>query len=68
MGQRRVFRTAEAAEYVGLKSSTLEKMRTRGTGPPFIRLGVRAVGYRVDDLDRWLDHQRDDPDPSRDAA
>ena len=52
--QRRIFRTAEAAEYLGIASSTLEKRRLIGEGPPFIRIGTRAVGYCVDDLDAYI--------------
>ena len=55
---RRILRTADAAEYVGLASATLEKMRLNGGGPVFIRLGGRAVGYDIRDLDEWLDSQR----------
>ncbi len=63
---RRILRTPEAAEYVGLSPSTLEKNRVAGQGPRFIRLGGRAVGYDINDLDAWLDKQRDDR-PLRDA-
>ena len=56
----RILRTPEAAEHVGLAASTLEKMRLRGEGPKWIRLGGRAVGYDIRDLDAWLDGQRDD--------
>ena len=52
---RKIFRTAEAAEYCGLAKSTLEKKRLTGDGPPFVRLSVRAVGYDVAALDLWLD-------------
>jgi len=55
---RKVFRTPEAAEYVGLSASTLEKRRLTGDGPRFIRLGGRAVGYEISDLDAWLEAQR----------
>jgi predicted DNA-binding transcriptional regulator AlpA len=51
----RIFRTPGAAGYVGLSPSTLEKKRLTGGGPAFIRLGGRAVGYDVRDLDAWLD-------------
>ena len=62
--EKRILRTSEAAEYVGLATSTLEKMRVKGEGPRFIRLGGRAVGYDVRDLDAWLVHERvrDDSD------
>ena len=52
---RRILRTDEAAEYCGLAKSTLEKKRLTGDGPPFVRLGVRAVGYDRNALDNWLD-------------
>jgi predicted DNA-binding transcriptional regulator AlpA len=48
-------RTPEAARYVALSESTLTKMRLTGHGPPFVKVGPRAVAYRKADLDRWLD-------------
>lgn len=50
-------RTVAAAAYTGLAKSTLEKMRVRGDGCPFIRIG-RAVLYDPDDLDAWLASNR----------
>jgi len=52
---RLVLRTPDAARALGLGVPTLEKMRLRGDGPPFVRLGVKAVGYRVADLEHWLE-------------
>lgn len=48
-------RTPEAARYVALSESSLTKMRVLGVGPPFIKVGSRAVAYRKSDLDAWLD-------------
>jgi predicted DNA-binding transcriptional regulator AlpA len=56
--QPRVLRTPDAALYVGLTASTLEKMRLTGVGPRFVRLGARAVGYARDDLDAFVDAGR----------
>lgn len=42
-----------AAEYVGSSKSTLAKLRLRGGGPAFCRIG-RAIRYRRTDLDEWL--------------
>lgn len=53
-----ILRTPSAAEFLGLAPSTLEKYRINGGGPVFIRLGVRAVGYRVQDLRDWLHSRR----------
>ena len=49
-----ILRTADAAQYVDLAESTLEKLRVYGGGPTFIRLGARAIRYRREDLDAWL--------------
>ncbi len=46
--------TRDAASYLGLAASTLEKARLTGTGPPFLKLG-RIIRYRCQDLDEWLD-------------
>jgi predicted DNA-binding transcriptional regulator AlpA len=46
--------TAEAAKLIGLSQSTLNKLRIRGTGPRFCKLG-RRVGYDPDDLRRWVE-------------
>ena len=50
-----VYRTPGAAQYLGLSPSTLEKMRLQGTGPRFTKLGSRAVGYFVEDLDAFAE-------------
>jgi len=54
----RYLRTQKAAEYVGLASSTLAKMRISGVGPKFIKAGARIVLYDVADLDLWLVTQK----------
>ena len=46
--------TKEAATYIGLSASLLEKLRLQGTGPVFCRLGERVVRYRHADLDAWV--------------
>jgi predicted DNA-binding transcriptional regulator AlpA len=56
--QVRVLRTPDAAKYVGLTASTLEKMRLTGAGPRFVRIGTRAVGYTIDDLDAFIEAGR----------
>lgn len=45
--------TRGAADYTGLATSTLEKMRVFGGGPRYLKLG-RAVRYRPADLEVWL--------------
>lgn len=45
---------AEAAAYVGLSVSTLNKLRVFGGGPAFLKLGRRVV-YDSRDLNDWLE-------------
>lgn len=54
----RILRTPQAAIYIGLSASALEKMRLSGAGPRFVRLGQKAVGYDVRDLDAWVQERR----------
>jgi excisionase family DNA binding protein len=44
----------EAADYLRVSKSYLDKLRVYGGGPPFMRLGVRKIAYRRSDLDAWL--------------
>jgi predicted DNA-binding transcriptional regulator AlpA len=63
-----ILRTPDAAQYLGLTASTLEKMRLYGTGPHFIRLGIRAVGYSLSDLNSWIESRRHRSTSEADAA
>jgi predicted DNA-binding transcriptional regulator AlpA len=51
-------RTPEAATYVGLSPSTLEKMRIQGIGPTYEKSGRKIVVYRISDLEAWLAARR----------
>ena len=44
--------TMEAAEKLKMSASTLSKLRSAGTGPPYTKLNS-TVRYRVEDLDAW---------------
>ena len=53
--ERRLLRTDEAAQRLGLSRSWLEKLRLTGDGPPFVRIGARAIAYWSDELMAWAD-------------
>ena len=55
---KRVLRAPEASKYLGLSESTLAKRRLYGLPPAFLNLGGRAIGYTIDELNRWLDSCR----------
>lgn len=44
------------AARLGVKIGTLAKIRVRGGGPPFVKIGARVM-YDEKDLDAWLDAQ-----------
>lgn len=50
-------RTAEAAAYLALGISTIEKLRVLGGGPNYYKIG-KAVVYDPADLDAWLASNR----------
>lgn len=60
---KRVFKEAEAANYICMSRSFLSQDRVNGTlknrtpGPKFIKIG-RSIRYLKEDLDIWLDQQR----------
>ncbi len=51
-------RADAAAKYLGVSVSVLAKMRMRGDGPPFVKLGRRIVIYRLADLAAWMDQRQ----------
>jgi hypothetical protein len=50
----RYLRSREAERFLGLSSRTLQKHRTRGTGPIYRKIGACVV-YALDDLKAWAD-------------
>jgi hypothetical protein len=58
------FTTYEAAEYLGLKESTLRDWRCEKRGPRYVKMGKSrnaAVRYRVRDLDAYQDSNTHTP-------
>lgn len=50
-----LFSPDQTADYTGLTKPTLQRHRTEGTGPRFIKIGKRRVAYRLSDIQAWLD-------------
>jgi excisionase family DNA binding protein len=46
--------TIEAASYLNLSKAFLERDRWAGAKVPFIKIGERAVRYRLDDLEKFV--------------
>lgn len=60
---KEVLTEKEAAKYITMSQSFLRQDRMNGyrdgrtLGPDFMKLG-RAIRYRKEDLDAWLNHNR----------
>lgn len=63
----RRLRGPDAAEYLGLSTSTLDKMRHEGRGPRYLKIGGR-VFYRLEDLDSYINGTVVETTDSRAAA
>ena len=51
-------RTPEVLKLTGLSNTTIWRMEARGDFPKRVKLGVRAVGWRVSDFEDWEKSRR----------
>lgn len=49
--------TQAAADYLGMSTAFLERDRCYTARIPFIKVGSRAVRYRISDLNEYLEKQ-----------
>lgn len=54
----RLYTTKEAAAYLRMGESTLNRARVEGWGPEFCKLGARAVRYEQRALDAFVEASR----------
>lgn len=57
----RALTEADAAAFIGLSDATLRSWRARRQGPPYVRVGGRAVRYLLSDLIEWRQRHRVTP-------
>lgn len=55
--EKQLLNTAEAANFLGVSKAFLERDRWAGARVPFIKVGARAVRYRLDDLNTYINTQ-----------
>lgn len=60
--EARWLRPDEAAARIGLAARTLRRWRKQGKGPPWTRLGCKAVGYDRALLEAWIEDMTDKAD------
>lgn len=55
--KRQLLTRPEAAEYLSLAVQTLAVWSMTGKHLPVVRMGTRAVRYRISDLDEFIEKQ-----------
>ncbi len=45
----------QLAAWLGISLPSLQRMRSSGSGPRFIQLSRRRIGYRKSAVERWLE-------------
>lgn len=60
----------QAAEILQLTPRALQAWRYQGRGPRFVKISARAVRYRLDDLEEWIETRlrRSTSDPGLEAT
>lgn len=53
--QTQLLNTTQAAQFLGLSKAFLERDRWAGAKVPFIKIGDRAVRYRLEDLEKYIE-------------
>lgn len=51
----KLLNTKQAANYLSLSTAFLERDRWAGAKVPFIKISARAVRYRLDDLEKYIE-------------
>jgi predicted DNA-binding transcriptional regulator AlpA len=57
----RVVNERTAIELMGVSPRTWDRMRARGETPPITKISERRIGYRIIDIQAWLDARRVEP-------
>lgn len=56
--QTQLLSTPQAAKFLNVSIAFLERDRWAGARVPFVKIGSRAVRYRLDDLEAYIISQR----------
>lgn len=56
--QTTLLHTRDAAKFLNVSIAFLERDRWAGARVPFVKVGARAVRYRIEDLEAYINSQR----------
>lgn len=49
----------DLARHLGMSPEAVYVLRSRGLGPPAVRLGKRSIRFRASDVEKWLESRRE---------
>ena len=52
-----ILRTADVVHRTGLSRTTLWRLERKGDFPTRVHLGLNSVGWRVEEIDAWIDRR-----------
>ena len=55
----KVLNRRDAIAHIGMSDRTFQRLEATGDAPPKTRLSAGRVGYRVSDIQKWLDARRE---------
>lgn len=58
--QTELLHTKDAAKFLNVSVAFLERDRWAGARIPFVKVGSRAVRYRIEDLQNYINQHRQD--------
>ncbi|HBP87607.1 MAG TPA: helix-turn-helix domain-containing protein [Nitrospirales bacterium] len=58
---RPLLSSAQAAEFLGVSMSTMNRWRWLRSGPPFRRINGRTIRYALKDLENWSEQALVEP-------
>ena len=53
--EKAILREKEVCEYISVTRAVLNTWRREGTFPSPIRLGTKAIGWKRQDIDNWIE-------------
>ena len=54
---REILSERELSDWLGISQPTLSRLQRDKTGPAFVRLSARRIGYRRNAVEAWLKQQ-----------
>jgi predicted DNA-binding transcriptional regulator AlpA len=49
-----LFTEKQVSNWLGISIPSLQRMRSNGSGPAFVQLSARRIGYRKSAIEAWL--------------